>query len=79
MIDICSLIRSSITEEAKVWPMSIRGEAADGGSSLVQNMVLLLKGGGIQQTVLEYVFKNWKQSCEHFRKENVFTHLQLPG
>jgi hypothetical protein len=46
MIDICSLISCLIscliTEEEKVWPVSIRGGTGD-GSFLVQNMALLLK------------------------------------
>jgi len=44
MIDICNLISSLITEEAKVWPMSIRREAYDDGSCLFESMALLLKG-----------------------------------
>jgi len=63
MIDISSLISSLITEEGKVWPVSMRGEADDDdGSCLVQSMALLLKGDEIQQTALGYVFKNWNQS-----------------
>lgn len=59
MTDICNLMSSLITGEAKVWPMSIRGETDDGdGSCLVQNMALLLKGDKIQQTALGCVFKN---------------------
>jgi len=59
--------------------MSIREEAADGGSCLVQNMAMFFKGDGIQQTALGYVFKNWNQSCGNIRKENVFIRLQIPG
>jgi hypothetical protein len=65
MINICSLISSLITEEAKVWPMPIRGEADDDGSCLVQSMALLLIGDELQQSTLGYVFKNWNQSCEN--------------
>jgi hypothetical protein len=50
MIDISSLISSLITEEANVWPMSIRGEADDDGSCLFQSMALLLKGDEISTT-----------------------------
>jgi len=50
MIDICSLISSLITEEAEVWPMSIRGEADDDGSCLFESMALLLKGDEIPST-----------------------------
>jgi hypothetical protein len=78
MIDICRLISSLITEEVKVWPMSIRGEVDDDGSCLVQNMALLLKGDEIQQTSLGYVFKNWNQSCENIGEENMFIGLQIP-
>jgi len=82
MIDICSLISSLITEEAKVCPMSLRGEADDDdddGSCLVQSMALLLKGDENQRTALGYLFGNWNQSCENIREENVFIRLQITG
>jgi hypothetical protein len=79
MIDICSLISSLITEEAKVWPMSIRGEADDDGSCLVQTMALLLKGDEIKKFALRRVFKNWNKSFGNIREENVFIRLQIPG
>jgi hypothetical protein len=50
MIDICSFISSIITEEAKVWPMTIRGEADNDGGCLVESMAPLLKGDEIPTT-----------------------------